>query len=293
MTLPKRFGIWGNIDKSSFWEALPKIISWSKKNDLELHLTSRILSHTNGLQLKEKEIRGKNDMSELDFMLVLGGDGTFLSLARIIENSNTPILGIHLGDLGFLAKVTLRDLFNRLDQVVMGSYVLEERILVEAIIEKNGKKLNQVALNDFVICNAQSHRMLNSMVDVDGHLVGNYRSDGLVIATPTGSTAYSLSAGGPIVTPSVDSLIITPTAAHTLTSRPLVIPASSKISISFPREDDSIQFIADGQEHEILDTSCRVEISKSKQKVSLIDFEDTDYFETLRKKMGWGKRGEQ
>ena len=89
-------------------------------------------------------------MSKMDFMLVLGGDGTFLSLARMIENNNIPILGIHLGDLGFLAKVTLKDLFNRLDQVAMGSYVLEERILVEAIIEKNGKKINQVALNDFV-----------------------------------------------------------------------------------------------------------------------------------------------
>ena len=293
MTLPKRFGIWGNTDKSSFWDALPKIISWSNKNDLEVHLTSRILNHTNGLQLKEREIKVKGDISKMDFMLVLGGDGTFLSLARTIENSNIPILGIHLGDLGFLAKVTLKDLFNRLDQVAMGSYVLEERILVEAIIEKNGKKINQVALNDFVICNAQSHRMLNSIVDVDGHLVGNYRSDGLVVATPTGSTAYSLSAGGPIVTPSVDSLIITPTAAHTLTSRPLVVPASSKIIISFPSLGDSIQFIADGQEHEILDTSCRVEISKSTQKVSLVDFDDTDYFETLRKKMGWGKRGEQ
>ena len=122
-----------------------------------------------------------------------------------------------------------KDLFYRLDRVAMGSYLLEKRILVEATVKQNGKKINQVALNDFVICNAQSHSMLNSIVDVDGHLVGNYRSDGLVVATPTGSTAYSLSAGGPIVNPSVDSLIIPPTAAHTLTSRRLVVPASSKI----------------------------------------------------------------
>ena len=177
--------------------------------------------------------------------------------------------------------------------MIEGSFILEERILVKGLIVKDGEKINQVALNDFVICNAQSHRMLNASVNVDGHMVGNYRSDGLVIATPTGSTAYSLSAGGPIVTPKVDSLIITPTAAHTLTSRPLVIPASSEIIISFPDTDDSIQFIADGQEHEILDSSCRVVISKSENKINLIDFKDTDYFETLRKKMGWGKRGDQ
>ena len=119
----------------------------------------------------------------------------------------------------------------------------EDRILVQGSIVKEGANIDKVALNDFVICNAQSHRMLNASVHVDGHMVGNYRSDGLVIATPTGSTAYSLSAGGPIVTPKVDSLIITPTAAHTLTSRPLVIPASSEIIISFPDTDDSIQFI--------------------------------------------------
>ena len=162
-----------------------------------------------------------------------------------------------------------------------------------ATIEKNDQKIEQVALNDFVITNSQSHRMLNATIYVDGHMVGNYRADGLIISTPTGSTAYSLSAGGPIVTPKVDSLIITPTAAHTLTSRPLVVPSDSNITLSFPNSDDSIQFIADGQVHEYLDPSCKVKITRADFSVKLIDFEDTDYFETLRKKMGWGKRGDQ
>lgn len=293
MIPPKKFGIWGNTDKDLFWKVLPEIISWSSHNDMEVYLTTRILDHENGANLNSRKISSKDDISNLDFMLVLGGDGTFLSLARAIEDRSTPILGIHLGDLGFLAKVTLKDLFPRLDQVNKGHYVVEERILAQASIDKDRKKINQVALNDFVICNGQSHRMLNALVNVDGHMVGNYRSDGLVVSTPTGSTAYSLSAGGPIVTPKVDSLIITPTAAHTLTSRPLVVPASSKIIISFPDTDDAIQFIADGQIHEILDSTCTVEISKSDYNVSLIDFDDTDYFETLRKKMGWGKRGDQ
>ena len=174
-----------------------------------------------------------------------------------------------------------------------GEFVLEKRIFVNATIEKNDQKIEQVALNDFVITNSQSHRMLNATIYVDGHMVGNYRSDGLIISTPTGSTAYSLSAGGPIVTPKVDSLIITPTAAHTLTSRPLVVPSDSNITLSFPNSDDSIQFIADGQVHEYLDPSCKVNITRADFSVKLIDFEDTDYFETLRKKMGWGKRGDQ
>jgi len=289
---PKSFGVWGNTDKESFWEILPDILSWAGKKGLVAYLTTRILDHENGSTLTSKKIRSKDDMSVLDFMLVLGGDGTFLSLARAIEHRNTPILGIHLGDLGFLAKVTLKDLFVRLDQVANGDFIVEKRILVKASIKKNGQTIHHVGLNDFVLSNGQSHRMLNATVSVNGHLVGNYRSDGLIIATPTGSTAYSLSAGGPIVTPEVDSLIITPTAAHTLTSRPLVIPADSKIILDFPDTNDSILFIADGQVHESLDPSCQVEITKSDYDVKLIDFKDSDYFQTLRTKMGWGKRGE-
>jgi len=289
---PKSFGVWGNTDKESFWEILPDILAWSGKKGLDAYLTTRILNHENGSTLTSKKIRSKDDMSVLDFMLVLGGDGTFLALARAIEHRNTPILGIHLGDLGFLAKVTLKDLFVRLDQVANGDFIVEKRILVKASIKKNGQTIHHVGLNDFVLSNGQSHRMLNATVSVNGHLVGNYRSDGLIIATPTGSTAYSLSAGGPIVTPEVDSLIITPTAAHTLTSRPLVIPADSKIILDFPDTNDSILFIADGQVHESLDPSCQVEITKSDYDVKLIDFKDSDYFQTLRTKMGWGKRGE-
>ena len=292
MNHPKSVGVWGNTDKESFWEILPDILAWSGKKGLDAYLTTRILNHENGSTLTSKKIRSKDDMSVLDFMLVLGGDGTFLALARAIEHRNTPILGIHLGDLGFLAKVTLKDLFVRLDQVANGDFIVEKRILVKASIKKNGQTIHHVGLNDFVLSNGQSHRMLNATVNVNGHLVGNYRSDGLIIATPTGSTAYSLSAGGPIVTPEVDSLIITPTAAHTLTSRPLVIPADSKIILDFPNTNDSILFIADGQVHESLDPSCQVEITKSDYDVKLIDFKDSDYFQTLRTKMGWGKRGE-
>ena len=292
MNIPKTFGIWGNTDKILFWEVLPKVINWAKNKRLTPHLTTRIINHDNAREFDLDIIKTRDDISALDVMLALGGDGTFLSLARIIEDRETPILGIHLGDLGFLAKVNLKDLFYRLNQVANGEYILEERILVMANIDKDAGRINQVALNDFVLTNDQSHRMLDASVYVDKHLVGNYRADGLIISTPTGSTAYSLSAGGPIVTPKVDSLIITPTAAHTLTSRPLVVPASSEISIKFSNTNHCIQFIADGQIHESLNSSSTVEIRQSNYTVKLIDFNDTDYFETLRKKMGWGKRGD-
>ena len=130
MTSPKSFGIWGNTDKESFWETLPEIITWSKNNNLKVYLTKRIIDHENGPDIDKGIISSKDDIEGLDFMLVLGGDGTFLSLARTVAHRNTPILGIHLGDLGFLAKVTLKDLFFRLNQVAKGNYILEKRIFV-------------------------------------------------------------------------------------------------------------------------------------------------------------------
>ena len=286
------FGIWGNTEKKIFWEVLPKILSWSKKKQLEPFLTSRILDHLNFSNRKAKLIETEEQLDELDFILVLGGDGTFLSLARNMKNCTTPILGIHLGDLGFLAKVTLRDLFHRLDQVAAKDFILENRMLIEASIAKKNTLIKYNALNDFVISNAEFHRMLNATVFVNNHLVGNYKADGIIIATPTGSTAYSLSAGGPIVTPEVESLIITPTAAHTLTSRPLVVPASASIDIQFSQNIDPILFTADGQIHETLSSMNKVNISKANFQINLISFTDNDYFQNLRTKMGWGKRGE-
>ena len=292
MKVPNTFGVWGNTEKDSFWNILPDILHWADDNNLEAHLTRRIKNSQRCINKKRPLIQSKDDMSALDFMLVLGGDGTFLSLARSMGNKSTPILGIHLGDLGFLAKVTRNDLFSRLNLVLKGEFIIEKRMLVQATIRKNGEIIPYVGLNDFVLSNGESHRMLTATVKVNQQLVCNYKADGLIIASPTGSTAYSLSAGGPIVTPSVDSLIITPASAHSLTSRPLVVPANSSIVLSFPEVNDSILFTADGQIHEFLDPKCIVEITKSNFKINLIDFDDCDYFQTLRTKMGWGKRGE-
>ena len=185
MKKPISFGIWGNTEKQSFWDTLPKIIDWSNNAGLKTHLTKRIIEHKNAPK-NMPIIRSKQDFKNLHFMLVLGGDGTFLSLARVINNYKTPILGIHLGDLGFLAKVTLPDLFNRLNQVANGDYEIEKRILLRAEILKSSEHIARFALNDIVICNGASHRMLKASVRVDGHRVCEYSSDGLIIATPTG-----------------------------------------------------------------------------------------------------------
>lgn len=288
-----KFGIWGNTDKDIFWKALPHIIKWSENKKIQVYLTQRISKNKRGSKYKFKIIKSKNEIKKMDFMLVLGGDGTFLSCARAVGNSRTPILGIHLGDLGFLAKVTLQDYISRLNQVFSGDFFIEKRMVIESQIKKNKKDLKYFALNDFVISNGDSHRMLNVLMYVDSQFVGKYRSDGLIISTPTGSTAYSLSAGGPIITPKVDSLVITPISAHSLTSRPLVIPASSKVLLKFEDISYPILFITDGQIHETLDPNSKIEITKSYYKINFVDFKNSNYFQMLTKKMGWGKRGEE
>ena len=291
MSLPKTFGVWGNIEKDAFWNILPEIIRWAESKNIELFLTKKILSDTRANKFNQPIIDSKNKISDLDFMLVLGGDGTFLSCARAVEHRGTPILGIHLGDLGFLAKVTLENIFQRLDQVAKGKFSIEKRSMGKASIIKNGSSLTQYGLNDFVVSNGQSHRMLIAEVYVDDNRVSEYKADGLIIATPTGSTAYSLSSGGPIISPDVDSFVITPISAHTLNSRPLVVSAKSTIKINFSSYNQNITFITDGQLHEPLSTDDTVLITNSDFEIGLIDFSDNDYFQNLRTKMGWGARG--
>ena len=292
MKPPKKFGVWGNTEKENFWNTLPEILSWSKEKKIEVYLTKRIKSSKRNTSESSLVINSKDDINDLDFMLALGGDGTFLSSARAVENRNIPILGIHLGDLGFLAKVNLDDLFQRLNQVADGMYVIEKRSMIKALVKKNGLLIHHTALNDFVVKNNELNRMLSFTVYVDGHLVCNYKADGLIIATPTGSTAYSLSSGGPIISPDVDSFVVTPISPHSLTSRPLVVSANSKINITFPDKTDEMMFTVDGQIHEKLNPTNEIKIQRAAYEINLIDFIDNDYFETLRTKMGWGKRGE-
>ncbi len=291
MNIPKNFGVWGNIEKDAFWDILPKIIEWAQDKNIRLFITEKILTDSKAAELDQPIIDSIEKISEMDFMLVLGGDGTFLSCARVIEHRSTPILGIHLGDLGFLAKVTLENMFQRLNQVANGEYLIEKRSMVKAIVEKNGSSLIQYGLNDFVVSNGESHRMLIAEVYVDENRVSEYKADGLIVATPTGSTAYSLSSGGPIISPDVDSFVITPISAHTLNSRPLVVSDKSQIEIKFSSYNQNITLITDGQLHEKINSGDRVIITNSDFQIGLIDFKDNDYFQTLRTKMGWGTRG--
>ncbi|MBC8216692.1 MAG: NAD(+)/NADH kinase [Candidatus Marinimicrobia bacterium] len=294
MKKPKRFGIWGNTEKPQFWELFPKIVSWAEKKGLEVFITTRILDKMDDPDaFQYSVIESADGFHQLDFLLTLGGDGTILSAARAVAHRKTRILGIHLGELGFLAQVTVNDMIRRLDLVADGQYTLQKRMVLKCEVYNGNEPEVFYALNDFVLDRGKSHRMLNCRLLANDRFVANYRSDGLIVATPTGSTAYSLAAGGPIVMPILSAIVVTPISPHTLTLRSIVMPDDRTLEIDFSKEtQEEVALAVDGQVCEYLDSHSKVFIQKAAHEIYMIDFEDTNYFQTLRTKMGWGKRGE-
>ena len=294
MKVPKRFGIWGNTEKSAFWELLPDIISWAEEISLEVHLTTRIRDNLEDSKSSSYQvIESAEDFFKLDFLLALGGDGTILSLARAVGDRNVPILGIHLGELGFLAAVNVEHMFEKLDQVAAGDYLVQPRMVLKSTVYNGGKSSTLFALNDMVIDRGKSHRMLVYELQSNNHVIANYKADGLIVSTPTGSTAYSLAAGGPIVVPTMRMMVVVPICPHSLTLRPIVIPDDQVLKISFPSDhDDGIALAVDGQICEELGSGSKVEIQAADYTINMIGFPGSNYFRTLRKKMGWGRRGD-
>ena len=286
------FGIWANTDKPAFWKVLPDIVSWAKDRGIDLYITTRIESQLKDLDLDCHLIESANDFAKLDFILTLGGDGTILSLARAVGDHGTPILGIHLGELGFLAEVVLEDMFPRLDAVAAGDYNIQKRMVIKCIVKNGNEPQIFYALNDIVVDRGKSHRLLNCELLANDDFVAKYNADGLIVATPTGSTAYSLASGGPIVMPTFGSMVVTPICPHTLTLRPIVFPDDQILEISFPADGGGQMALAiDGQVNEYLKSTAKVVIQKAKFKINMVNFTDSNYFNTLRTKLGWGVRG--
>ena len=292
MNKPTNFGIWANTDKPAFWKVLPDIISWAKNKSIDLFITTRIESQLKDHDFDYQLIESADDFVELDFILTLGGDGTIFSLARAVGDRGTPILGIHLGELGFLAEVVLEDMFTRLDEVVGGDYNIQKRMVIKCIVNNGTEPQTFYALNDIVVDRGKSHRLLNCELLANDDFVAKYKADGLIVATPTGSTAYSLASGGPIVIPTFGSMVVTPICPHTLTLRPIVFPDDQILEISFPEDGEKDMALAvDGQVNEYLESTAKVVIQKAPYKINMVNFMDSNYFNTLRTKLGWGVRG--
>ena len=232
--------------------------------------------------------------SDVDMVVVLGGDGTLLSMADSIgaAGSGIPILGVNFGSLGFLTEVTLPELYRSLDAALTGRAHVEERMMLRAITRRGGTVFERsIALNDVVITKAARSRMIDLSVSVSNEFVTRVKADGLIVATPTGSTAYNLSAGGPIVEPSVDALLLTPIAPHTLTNRPVVIPAKAVVRVQPNMTDRDEAFVTfDGQAGFQLQVGDDIEVSRADKPLRLIRPSTRSYFEVLRTKLKWGER---
>lgn len=226
--------------------------------------------------------------ADLICLIVLGGDGTFLSVARFIENSGIPLMGVKFGEVGFLAETTEEHLYGAVEAVFRGEYIIRERSRLDIKVVRDGKRVIDVdVLNDAVINKAALSRLTSCAVYIDDTYLTTYRADGLIVATPTGSTAYSLAAGGPVVHPAVPCITLTPICPFTLTNRPLLIPDNTRVEIRLEGSPEDMILTLDGQECFQMDPRDRIYIKKSRNNIRMISFEDHSYFKVLKTRLHW------
>jgi NAD+ kinase len=274
--------------KEDLGSIVPSLVEWLRARKLRVLLDQ---SAAESCPNCESPAQQEALISESDLVVVLGGDGTLLAAARLLQNREVPILPVNLGALGFMTSVTLDELYPLLEQTLAGEHRVSERMVLQAEVVRDGSTIQaQKALNDAVVNQAALARLMEFHVHVDGSHVGRYRADGLIIATPTGSTAYSLAAGGPILHPDIHAFVITPICPHMLTNRPLVVPDSSRIEVTFTHGAEPVHVTLDGQVGWQLARDDRVVITKSPNRVLLVQPPSKSYFEVLRSKLGWGGR---
>ena len=267
---------------------VPELRRWLETRKVEVFVDPRTRTTLDptGPAMTREEMAAK-----VDLVIVLGGDGTLLAAARALGGHEVPILAVNLGGLGFLTSVTLEELYPVLETILAGAHLTSERMMLEAEIVRSNKPAERLtALNDAVANKAALARMLDFDVHVDHHHVGRYRADGLIVATPTGSTAYSLAAGGPIIHPDLDAFVITPICPHMLTNRPLVVPDTAKVELDFVELGEPVFLTLDGQVGFQLEPKDRVIITKSASKVTFVSPPRLTYYEILRSKLRWGER---
>ena len=230
---------------------------------------------------------------DLSCILVLGGDGTFLSAARWVGKRRVPLMGIKFGEVGFLAETVEDNLILAVDKVLSGNFSIEERMrLSVTVIRANREIASQNVLNDVVLTKGTLSRLAYSAVYINGHYLTTFKADGLIVGTPTGSTAYSLAAGGPVVHPAVPGIILTPICPFTLTNRPLLIPDTSDVEIRLEGDPDDILLTFDGQEGLALNSRDRIVVKKSEFPLKMISLSNQNYFNLLKTRLMWsGGRG--
>jgi len=282
-----RVGIVVKADKPEAISLAQDLVRWLAQRKIRVYLDDSVASAVNqSISCPRPEIS-----QWVDLLIVLGGDGTLLSAIRYLREESVPILGVNLGGLGFLTEITLEELYPVLERTLEGKIETEKRMRLSASVIRRGDKVGEYAvLNDVVISKSVLARIIHLRNSIDGAYVTTYRGDGVIISTPTGSTAYSLAAGGPIVFPSMDSILITPICPHTLTNRPLLVPDRATVEFILETEESDVRLTLDGQIGCSLLPFDQVIITKAKHPVFFVQSPFKDYFQILRTKLKWGER---
>jgi NAD+ kinase len=268
---------------------IPELVQWLKDRHydsaLDTESAAYVGSHQAGCLRTELPKYAPN------LVIVLGGDGTLLSAARAFAQAETPILSVNLGSLGFLTEIPISDLYNTLEAWIEGVALIDTRAMMCARLVRDGKVIRQwETLNDVVVSKATIARMADFTVEIDGQLVATFRADGVIVSTPTGSTAYNLAANGPIMMPSVDAMVVNPICPHLLTLRPIVVPGSVNVTIRIEGVPNQTMLTADGQEAVDLNLGDAVHCCRSKYSVRLLRLHQNGLFNVLRSKLKWGER---
>jgi NAD+ kinase len=285
------FGIIGNINKLALRNAVSSIMAKLRISNQNYVIENRIVELLDGdvIQLSSEHCGTVQECVErADILVVFGGDGTIIAVARSVGSKETPILGINLGRLGFLAEFAPVEMEQAIDDILNKRYIIEERLALEATFPRTPGKIFH-ALNDIIMGKSGYTRLIDLETHIDGAFAVRYRADGLVIATPTGSTAYSFSNGGPIVIPTSRVISIAPIAPHTLSGRPLIVPDGSTIRVIVQSEGHEVLVSADGQVEETIKPPVEVVVRHADYKVKLVKRVGRSYFEVLRAKLLWGQ----
>lgn len=282
---PRRIGVVGHPRYAGLHAAFERVSRFAERHGLELAFEPELVPSDDGaIHLSPDQI------ADLDLLLTLGGDGTLLRGARLVAPHGVPVLGVNLGHLGFLTSIGPEELEQGLDAVMAGQTLLDERMVLEIRAEAadGTTRLSCLALNDAVLHRGGVARMIRMSVSAHGEEVGTYSADGIILATPTGSTAYSLSAGGPIVAPVVDCIIATPICPHTLAVRPLILSAAETVTIEVLTPTEELILTVDGQESANLIPGDRLVAQRTEMPLRLVRFPGQTFFSTLRRKLRWG-----
>jgi NAD+ kinase len=282
----KKIGIICKPGRPEPEEILRELLPWLRRNGYETFVDQEAAAALNMAGFTRSEIA-----SNVDVVFVFGGDGTMLSVSRAVAEKGVPILGINLGSMGFMAEISKDGLYDVVEKILSGDCTIEERLMLTAKIRRSGEEISgYTVLNDVVINKGALARIIDMETFVNGRYVTTFKADGLIIATPTGSTAYSLSASGPIIYPTLDSIVLTPICPHTLTNRPLLLPHDFGIEVVIKTLSEDVYLTLDGQIGAPLRMGDVIDIGRADYKTRLLIPKGRDYFEILRNKLRWGER---